>query len=601
MPNAFTPEQIAQILEEFFDTVGTRQYIGARYVPIFGRKDEESIIWDNSAPYEPLTVVLYQGNSFTSRQYVPEGVEITNQEFWAQTGNYNAQIEQYRQQTAQALQVAEGAQGDIDTLLPKSAFSAENTVKDYIDKKPFVFQNVAEMKASEDIFVGAVCRTNGFYSSGDGGAAWYVIADSGTPNDMDIIQCGDYIANLVRAKTYANPLQYGAKADGATDSSDNIQRCINQNKTVAFPRGNYAIGQTIEISDRTTIDFCNSTLTNIGTFYMFSITSAVSIDMKNADVTLGNGGFLKAIDTYFIDLFKIRCRGANVNNNIGTIDIQDTFNFIMRSVQLYGNDNVPFGIRVMYGVGTTGTANVTNVGLYDCICQNFRNGTGYIVTRPQSGGADTILFINCACSACNIGYLVSGYVYASNIINSRCESTPYAIKLETHVRLNIEGFQYYVAGLQGHLISLDNEGCSAIFSGGVRMQSESGQNSIVIADDSKGYVSFKETMMELSYTAMVSASDAAETLIVPSDNVLPIVFSAVDITNLLALNNQTYIRNGYTNINQPNLRLFNGLRFTIVNSSDTSFNVAYAGTIISNVDAKCKNTFIYLNGSWVKE
>lgn len=100
MPDTFTPEQISQILEEFFKVVGTRQYIGARYVPIFGRKDETSIEWDNTAPYEPLTIVLYQGNSYTSRQYVPVGVEITNQEFWAVTGNYNAQVEQYRRDVA---------------------------------------------------------------------------------------------------------------------------------------------------------------------------------------------------------------------------------------------------------------------------------------------------------------------------------------------------------------------------------------------------------------------------------------------------------------------------------------------------------------------
>lgn len=103
MANPFTPEQISQILEEFFKVVGTRQYIGARYVPIFGRKGEEAIEWDNSAPYEPLTIVLYQGNSYTSRQYVPVGVEITNQEFWAITGNYNAQVELYRQEVRNLL------------------------------------------------------------------------------------------------------------------------------------------------------------------------------------------------------------------------------------------------------------------------------------------------------------------------------------------------------------------------------------------------------------------------------------------------------------------------------------------------------------------
>ena len=96
--SVFTPEQISAILELAFSTCGHRQYIGSRCVPIFGRKGEASIEWDNSSPYEPLTVVLNQGNSYTSRQYVPAGVEITNQTYWANTGNYNAQIEQYRQE-----------------------------------------------------------------------------------------------------------------------------------------------------------------------------------------------------------------------------------------------------------------------------------------------------------------------------------------------------------------------------------------------------------------------------------------------------------------------------------------------------------------------
>lgn len=76
--------------------MAVREYIGARYVPIFGRKDETSIQWDNTKPYEPLTVVLYQGNSYTSRQYVPTGIPITDESYWALTGNYNAQVEAYR-------------------------------------------------------------------------------------------------------------------------------------------------------------------------------------------------------------------------------------------------------------------------------------------------------------------------------------------------------------------------------------------------------------------------------------------------------------------------------------------------------------------------
>lgn len=68
------------------------QYIGARYVPLFA----EPFNWDINKEYEPLTIVTNQGNSYTSRQFVPKGVDINNTTFWVSTGNYNAQIEQYR-------------------------------------------------------------------------------------------------------------------------------------------------------------------------------------------------------------------------------------------------------------------------------------------------------------------------------------------------------------------------------------------------------------------------------------------------------------------------------------------------------------------------
>lgn len=74
--------------------MATTQYIGARYVPLFA----EPIEWDKTKQYEPLTIVSAKGNSYTSRQFVPAGIEITNDAFWALTGNFNAQVEQYRKE-----------------------------------------------------------------------------------------------------------------------------------------------------------------------------------------------------------------------------------------------------------------------------------------------------------------------------------------------------------------------------------------------------------------------------------------------------------------------------------------------------------------------
>ena len=76
------------------DYSGVREYVGARYVPVFANPPE----WNDTRGSEPLTIVLHEGNSFTSTQYVPSGVDIKNTEYWLETGNWNAQIEAYRKE-----------------------------------------------------------------------------------------------------------------------------------------------------------------------------------------------------------------------------------------------------------------------------------------------------------------------------------------------------------------------------------------------------------------------------------------------------------------------------------------------------------------------
>lgn len=96
--------------------MATKEYIGARYVPLFA----DPIEWDKTKTYEPLTIVYHAGNSYTSRQYVPVGIEISNESYWALTGNYNAQVEQYRKDTAKVeteLQSETNSRQNADTAL----------------------------------------------------------------------------------------------------------------------------------------------------------------------------------------------------------------------------------------------------------------------------------------------------------------------------------------------------------------------------------------------------------------------------------------------------------------------------------------------------
>lgn len=134
----FTPQEIEEILQAFFNMTGRRQYVGARYVPIFGRSGEDSIEWDNSGAYEPLTIVYHNGDTYTSRRYVPAGIDISDTGYWVITGRYNAQIEQYRQEVVTLGTIVDSnseAIDDINNMLPSDSFSSDSTVKDYVDAK----------------------------------------------------------------------------------------------------------------------------------------------------------------------------------------------------------------------------------------------------------------------------------------------------------------------------------------------------------------------------------------------------------------------------------------------------------------------------------
>ena len=74
-----------------------KHYVGARYVP----KLASPVEWAANTSYEALTIVTFNNASYTSKVPVPPtvGNPADNPDYWALTGNYNAQVEQYRQET----------------------------------------------------------------------------------------------------------------------------------------------------------------------------------------------------------------------------------------------------------------------------------------------------------------------------------------------------------------------------------------------------------------------------------------------------------------------------------------------------------------------
>ena len=110
-----------------YETV--REYIGARYVPVFANPLE----WSDTRGYEPLTIVLHQGNSYTSMQAVPTGIDIGNTAFWALTGNYNAQVEAYRAEVQQYQQTVQGFDARITANTEAIATNTEDIAANMVE------------------------------------------------------------------------------------------------------------------------------------------------------------------------------------------------------------------------------------------------------------------------------------------------------------------------------------------------------------------------------------------------------------------------------------------------------------------------------------
>src|SRR5699024_4924876 len=114
-------------------------YVGHRYVPLFLGQ------WTRTKEYEGLSIVSYKGDSYTSRKRVPVGIDIKNEEYWAVTGNYNAQIEEYRKETLHIKRQLDDKPSKLDFSNYKTA-----TDKKISDNKKDTDKQISDNKAKTD-------------------------------------------------------------------------------------------------------------------------------------------------------------------------------------------------------------------------------------------------------------------------------------------------------------------------------------------------------------------------------------------------------------------------------------------------------------------
>lgn len=289
------------------------QYIGARYVPNFASPIE----WNNTRTYDPLTIVTHQGNSYTSRQFVPQGVDIANDTFWALTGNYNAQVEQYRRETA-----------ELSIAVAKSAME---------------FDTVADMQAYQSLKPGVYCHTLGFHNRDDGGSAYYVIEETGTADGSTVIgiPANDkpiLFATLIKVQTFATPEMYGAVGDGVHNDTMSMNACFGDNEVIVMPIGKNYFVDYIDIVKKNTHIYGNNSTLKFNSHRQGNIGDTVNIHKSEL---LSNRLAYKNDSNIQMGSFIVE--NLNVNGNSGYFtnysDYSNTYNMFM-CIQLYNYENV---------------------------------------------------------------------------------------------------------------------------------------------------------------------------------------------------------------------------------------------------------------------
>ena len=116
-------------------------YVGHRYVPLVIGE------WEKTETYEGLSIVTYQGTSYTSKKRVPKGIDILNEEYWVVTGNYDAQIEEYRKDVRELEKSVEKDINDLETGVNENIDGFKKDVnKNVNDFKTDVTKDINEFK-----------------------------------------------------------------------------------------------------------------------------------------------------------------------------------------------------------------------------------------------------------------------------------------------------------------------------------------------------------------------------------------------------------------------------------------------------------------------
>lgn len=240
--------------------------------------------------------------------------------------------------------------------------TSQNNQNTIINKKPYYFNNVAEMQAC-NLSVGDMAITLGYYTANDGGGAEYCITNTEIEGEQqETLNNGLYSTLIV--KDIINVKQFGAKGDGENDDTLVLQNMFNKCRTsnitsIYFPKGIYLVSDTLlqyGINGLHLIgendDIYNSTIIKRGadvTIFNFGgVMEITGLTYRSDDLILENLTFRDLETSYTNNVFAtlhytqhFTIQNCTISNNNKSLDLKQCYDsrFINTDFTAGGNSN----------------------------------------------------------------------------------------------------------------------------------------------------------------------------------------------------------------------------------------------------------------------
>lgn len=231
-----------------------------QFVALNEIKYADPIEWDIASQYEKNTVVLHDGYAYLSKQPVPKGINIDNEDYWLKIANFQYDVEKIKQ-----------AITAVDEEASTTA-TADRKIDDCVWLNNVLYRVTRDMFAGDKYVAGSNCEQV---------TVCEMIEDVETSTASDINEFKDNVNNtitqfektinqdfdsfkdevgtelaglkdevsteLAGLKYFVNVKDYGAVGDGVTDDTTSINNAITQNNdcTIVFPKGTYKITSPI--------------------------------------------------------------------------------------------------------------------------------------------------------------------------------------------------------------------------------------------------------------------------------------------------------------------------------------------------------------------